>query len=538
MNAETGLTCYGAGASTIAAGRKNGRRMNGIEKKSARFRSVGPIWAMSIALLAPLALAACHSDLEKADGLEGLYDKEMSVKAYPAALKTISLAVRLDDNEPRRWLKLAKVQDLVNNSSAAAISYQRALDLEPTNIEALENLAILSVRAGQFGLAKEYIDPLLLLQPNDLAGLLASGAVAMNEKRFADAEKVANTIITQAPALAEGYILRARIIELSGRPRDAIALLEERQKADPANNDLPRELMGMYRRQGDRTGIRRMSITLHAKFPGDTKYALEAARAYHGAGRDDEARALLAELSGKHTGNVSVMNAVAGLWRDIEARPAAVDQIAALAARTPPHVRATLADMLTAMGEPARAATLLSFIADQPVTVGNIDIQGSYARALYALGRVGEVQTKVDDLIAFDRDNPGGLLLRARIELARGDFMKAATDAAIVATGDDTNEEAALLLTQIYAKQGNDVLAAKAFGEARGNFPNSPGILDVQTKWLLSRQRAKEATAMAAAYAHAHGRQYDGWRIYRDVCTAAQNPACAAEARQAIANLS
>lgn len=510
--------------------------MNKVEKSSALFPSLVAILMMPVALVAPLALTACHSKIEKSDAYEALYDREMSVKAYPAALVSISRAVKLDDNEPRRWLKLAKVQDLVNNSSAAAISYQRALDLEPTNIEALENLAVLSVRAGQFGLAKEYIDPLLLLQPNDLAGLLASGAVAMNEKRFADAEKIANMITTQAPAMAEGYILRARIIELSGRPRDAIALLEERQNLDAANNDLPRELMSMYRRQGDRAGIRRMAITLHAKFPDDTKYALEAVRAYHGAGRDSEARALIAELSQKHAGNMSVMIAVAGLWRDIEAKPAAVDQIATLAAGTPPHIRATLADMLTSMGEPARAAALLAFIAAQPVTVGNVDIQASYARALYALGRTADLQNKVDALLAFDPVNPGALLLRARIELARGDFMKAATDAGVVTSDDDTNEEAALLLAQIYVGQGNDVLAAKAFGQARGNFPDSPGILDAQTKWLLSRKRAEEATDMAAAYAHAHARQYEGWRIYRDVCIATRNAACAAEARQTIAN--
>jgi hypothetical protein len=116
--------------------------------------------------------------------------------------------------------------------------------------------------------------------------------------------------------------------------------------------------------------------------------------------------------------------------------------------------------------------------------------------------------------------------------------MKAATDAGVVANDDSTNEEAALLLASIYAGQGNDVLAAKAFGEARDNFPNSVGVLDAQTKWLLSRKRSKEATDTAAAFAHAHSRQYDGWRIYRDVCTAAQNAACASEARQAIANLS
>ena len=485
-----------------------------------------------------LSVGACRSKVDKADAYEAAFDRQMNARAYPAALESIRYAIRLDENEPRRWLKLAKIQSMVNNASGAAVSYQRALDLEPSNIEALENLSILSVRAGQFDLAKEYIGPLLVLQPNDLAGLLTSGAVAMNDKRFADAEKIANSIIAQAPSLAEGYILRARILELSGHARDGIQLLEQRQAIDTDNNDLPRELLSMYRRVGDRDGIRRTALNLYKKFPDDVSYTLEAARAYHAMGRDDDARGLIAKVAQAHSGSASAMTAVAGLWRDIEPAPIAADKIAAMAANTPPHVRATLADLLTSMGESARAATLLAFIAPQPVTVGNIDIQTSYARALYAQHRINEVQDKIDALLAFDATNPGALLLRARLELARGDFMHAATDAGVVVSNDESNEEAALLLASIYAAQGNDVLAAKAFGEARNSFRDSANVVDAQTKWLIGRKRIPEATTMAAAFAHAHPRQFNAWRVYRDVCTAAQDSACLSEARRVIASFS
>jgi tetratricopeptide (TPR) repeat protein len=489
---------------------------------------------MMLALL--LTLPACRSAVEKANALEATYDRQVNRRIYSGALASIQQAVKQDENEPRRWLKLAKVQDLMNRPAAAAVSYQRALDLQPYNIEALENLAVLSVRGGQFEQAKRYIDPLLVLQPNDLAGLLSAGAVAMNEKRFADAEKLADGIIAAAPDRQEGYVLRARVLELTKRPADAIKLLEERQTLDPDNRDLPQELMSMYRRMGSREGIRRTAIRLMAMFPNDPRYALESVRAYHGMNRDDQARGILGTVTNRYSASVPVMMAVAGLWRDIETPAVAAGRIAADAARSPPRVRAALADLLITMGEPARAVALLSPVAAAPVTVANIDMQTIYARALYALGRTDEVHRKVDALLGFDRANPVALLLRARFALARGDFQNAATDAAVVASDDDQNQEAAMLLATIYVAQGNALLAAKAFGEARSKFPDSARVMRAQTQWLLDAKRPDEAVDIASAYAHAHRQRVDGWQVYRDVCISARNAMCEAEARRAITN--
>jgi tetratricopeptide (TPR) repeat protein len=520
-----------------ASGRWNkiGRHMNGTPGKTVLFQHSALSRTFSVVAMLLLVLTGCTSSVDQANKYEAEYDRLMSRGARRAALEAITRSVKNDENEPRRWLKLAKVQDMLNRTTGAAVSYQHALDLQPTNIEALENLAVLSVRGGQFDMAKRYIEPLLLLDPNDLAGLLAASAVAMAEKRFADADKIATTIIAGAPTLEEGYILRARVRELTGHPLEAIKLLEERQAIDPDNRDLPRELLNMYRRRGDIDSIRRTTLKLYAKFPDNPTYAMESVRAYKAMGRTDDARNAIARLSQKYAANVSMMLAIAGLWRDME--PAsAVDRIAAMAATSPPRVRASLADLLTSMGAPARAVALMAPSVAQPVSVTNIDAQASYARALYAMGRTAETERKVDAILAFDETNPVALLLRARLELARGDFMKAATDAGVVASDDDANEEAALLVASIYAAQGNPLLAAKAYGDARSKFPDSPRVVDNQTKWLLSQKRVDDAINIAAAYAHVHQGQFDAWRIYRDICTAAQNATCLAEARRAIEN--
>jgi len=165
---------------------------------------------LAAVILPLLALVACRSSMEKADAYEAQYDRLMTVRAYPAALFSIQKAIAEDDSTPRRYIKLAQLQMTMGQPAAAAMAYQSALDLEPDNIEALENMAILAVRGGQFDMAQRYIGPLLSLSPNDPAGLLASGAMALGQRRFADAGKLGDQIIAGMPDRPDGYILKAR----------------------------------------------------------------------------------------------------------------------------------------------------------------------------------------------------------------------------------------------------------------------------------------------------------------------------------------
>jgi tetratricopeptide (TPR) repeat protein len=139
------------------------------------------------ALALALGLASCHSSMEKADAWEGQYDRMMANQAYGAALMAIKKSISYDDTTARRYIKLAQLQMQAGMTAGAAASFQAALDLEPDNIEALENLSILAVRGGQFDAAQRYIDPLLALNPDDPAGLLASGMIALNQHRFKEA---------------------------------------------------------------------------------------------------------------------------------------------------------------------------------------------------------------------------------------------------------------------------------------------------------------------------------------------------------------
>ena len=476
-----------------------------------------------------LMLGACHSAAEKADAYEAQYDRMMSVGAYPAAMISIRKAVSYDDTSARRYIKLAELQLQVGQPAGAASSFQAALDLEPDNIEALENLSILAVRGGQFDAAHRYIDPLLALNPNDPAGLLASGAIALGQRHFTDASSLADRIIAALPDRADGYVLKARALDGLGKTREAIGMLEKRAAVADDPKDLLFQIMAFYRRMGDLQGIRATAIRMMPLFPNDPRYAIEAARAYAAAGKQGQVRQILDDLLQRFHDNPDVLIAIGDFLRDTQSLAVARAEMLKLATDAPPRVRSKLADELIDMGDPQNALKLLASLAPPVITTRNIDAQTHYARALLATGQTAQAQAKVNAVLEFDADNPEALLVRARLKLLAKDYRGAFTDAQLVANDDDSNEEAALLVAQIYAAQGNQVLAAGAFGTARQKFPNSDAALKAEVDWLLAQNRTEEAAQRAVSFYRGHPRSGPATVIMHNVCRKTRAMACGTE---------
>jgi len=478
------------------------------------------------ALCLSLVMGGCHSGMEKADAWEGQYDRAMSNQAYPYALLAIKKSLSYDDTTARRYIKMAELQLQMGQPAGAAASFQAALDLEPDNIEALENLSILAVRGGQFDAAQRYIDPLLSLNPNDPAGLLASGAIALGQRHFSEASRLSDRIIQALPDRADGYVLKARALDGLGKTREAIDLLEKRATLAEDPRDYLFQIMTFYRHVGDMQGIRATAIKMMPLYPNDPRYAIEAARAYAATGKQDKVHEIVDDLLNRFHNNPDVLIAIGDFWRDTQPIAVARTEVLKVATGAPPRVRSALADQLIDMGDPQNALKLLASLAPDEVTGRNVDAQTHYARALLATGQIAQAQAKVDAVLQFDENNPEALLVRSRIKLQAKDYRGAFTDAQLVANDDDSNEEAALLVAQIYAAQGNQVLAAGAFGTARQKFPDSSDALKAEVDWLLSQKRTEEAAQRAVSFYRGHPRSGPAKTIANAVCSKTRAMAC------------
>lgn len=480
-------------------------------------------------LAALLLLGGCRSAVDKANGYEALYDQMMPQRAFPVALAAITKATALDESEPRRWIKLGNVQMVLGRQPAAYLAYQRAVDLAPDNIEALENLAILAVRQRDYDSAKRFVEPLLALSPEDPSGLLASGAIAASEGRYKEAEATAARMIAAAPDQPGGYSLRLLVLRAQKRLVEASELLEQRSAADPKDADLLVQLMDLYRERGDVAGVRKTALRLAPLLPDDPRYAMESVRALHAAGQTDEALKRLDGLAERYRFNGGMAAAAGRFWAEALPADAARDRILKLADRGSPASKAALGNILLDMSAVPQAIALLAPLVQTKPAADTVEPHVAYARALLMAGRPAETGARIEDILAFDDTNVAALLLRARLRLAAGKFPLALNDAQRAAAGDPTNEAAALLIGQVYIAMGNKPLAWRAFGEARSDFPGSWTIVKTWSDTALAQNEAAMAKSVVADFARRHWRSDAAWTLYAKLCKSMPDPLCTDE---------
>lgn len=481
-------------------------------------------------LLMAFTLAGCGRNVTRAQQLEVQADAQIAGGDGVRAAETLEEAIEKDSNDPGRWVKLGRVRRDLGQPAQAVAAFQQAFDLDPTNIEAMQNLAVLYVAGRRYDEAKAIVDPLLSLSPDDIAGVLTTGAVAYYEERYGEALKIADRLIQLVPDSKEGYVLRAHVLEKTGHIAEAARVLEERLKLTPDDPEMAEQLLLLYRSISNVEGVRSTAIKLVKLRPNDPRYRLEAVRAFHARGRIAEREEASAYILGRYRDNPSVLGALADFWIAALPRDEATRRTERAAAIAAPEAKAALAGRLIRSGALTAAARLLDPVAGQKVIQANADLHAMFAALLVAQGKMAAARDRASQVLAFDSGNDVALLARARAEQSLKRYDQALTDAQSALAQNPGNEGAALLIADVYAAQGNDSLANSAYADAQSAAPRSINVARARTGWLVRRGREAEAAQVAGLFARQVKRD-DAWALYADMCRAAKDPICLLQAQ-------
>jgi len=122
----------------------------------------------------------------------------------------------------------------------AVQEYQKVLELNPTNSDALLGLATLCFEAGILDKALDYYRRYLATNPDDLKTKTDFGLALLQANMFDEAEKTLKEVIGKKPDLYQAHLALALVWKLQGKTDEAAKKAEESKKLAPTDEDRAR----------------------------------------------------------------------------------------------------------------------------------------------------------------------------------------------------------------------------------------------------------------------------------------------------------
>ncbi|MEP6784465.1 MAG: tetratricopeptide repeat protein [Sphingomonadales bacterium] len=460
-----------------------------------------------------LVLAACSSDSEVAAHKAAEASAMLDAGNLYGARLAAQASVKARDDISANWILLGRIQLAAGLIGDAYISYTRALELDATNVEAMQLVGDIALQVGRYRDADQAADKVLALQPGTPRAKLIKGFVALNDGKFDVATKFADEILAIDPTDDGGIVLKARALAKLGQFEPAIKILQN-QMIVSKGEIVAATLAEVQRATGDGPGLAETLAKIVAEKPTDDR-VFDLASVLYKIGRPQDARTVVFR-------RLEVRKDSADFYSDatrffIAADPGALDaaRIGQITSDGTPNMRELAARVLLAGNRPADARRVLEPIA---TTTADSDIRALYATALAMTGAAAQAPAIIASVLSVDETNVDALQLRAQLRLAGGDEKGAMADAALVTLNSPLSVGARMVTIDAYIKRDDKRRARQLFEEAVRLMPKNLDMTMRYMKFLTSEGDYSRATDIITGYTDINPSRTRGWDVFRSVC--------------------
>ena len=420
----------------------------------------------------------------------------------------------------------------------ALAEFEKVLDLDSENLEALQNAAELRAEDRDYEKAVEYFERFRKLMPSSIGACYSEAQALISLNRYDDAIRVLKAGLDIRDDIPDYTLLLGHLLAHQGRFEEAVQVYRRGLDSDPSNQD-PRVALGLaeaHLHLGDGPEAVALLEKLSGDHPDDSEIRYDLARAYLEVNRLDDARGILEELEKtsdlKSTPTrievgISLANALAGLGEldqaaqelhtllqlvgeeDRDIRPLLLKNLALLRerqSRTAESHRAEaidlleqavkiqpndltsklqLIDMYSRASRDKDALSLSQSLLDQYPTDPYVLI--ARARALAAAGEVDEGAELLQDCAAQSKDAELLYVAASQIYLTREQFRGAQGVVEKGLTELPDSEELRFQLGAIYERQSNFGAAETEFKQVLNARPDYAEALNYLGYMLAER---------------------------------------------------
>jgi len=265
------------------------------------------------------------------DGRSGKVDENMLRRAIEQYQKITVLAPK----DIPAWLMLARLQKAADNSVDSQKSYQKVLDIEPDNEDALTGLALVYSDLGDTRKAAELLKALADKNPSPRS-LTALAAAYEQMRDFKGAAEVLRKLLETNPA-NDHEVKRnlAQDLMLSQDYAGSLAVYTQLVKDDPADAQSYLRMSQIYRQQRDFAKAREANDKAKAIEPNSIEIRYNEVNILEAEDRTGEATKLLKDIlesttkrnynQAERANRVALLERLAGLYRSVDQTGAAID---------------------------------------------------------------------------------------------------------------------------------------------------------------------------------------------------------------------
>jgi tetratricopeptide (TPR) repeat protein len=152
---------------------------------------------------------------------------------FPKAAAEIQRLLQAYPNSPAVRTMVGVYRRAINDTAGARRDFEKALEMEPNNLDAIVELVTLDLSTGRHNEARHLIRERLRHRPNDPPLLLLAAKTALAQHQNAEAERILRHLIKVDGANIEAYTLLGQVYIAAGKIDAAIVEFNAIVARDP-----------------------------------------------------------------------------------------------------------------------------------------------------------------------------------------------------------------------------------------------------------------------------------------------------------------
>jgi tetratricopeptide (TPR) repeat protein len=303
----------------------------------------------------------------------------------------------------------------------AIAAFETALKLEDQNWEVHYNLALALLRKGDRGRAAGELRTAIQQKPDSVSSHFALGNVLEDEKKWGEAEEQFRSTVKIDPRFTPGAIKLSEVLVTEGKPRAAVACLENAAKQAPPDDQaepLRAALGTAYAQNGEMERAFQTLKELVVARPGSGHAHFSLGLLYARKGQPPDEQAAVAEFRealrldpGMDPARIALAQIFLSLHRYADAAPLLLEYTA----RQPKDAQGfyALALAYQGLGKPDAAVRAIEHAAGLEPRDAGIRFQ-----LAMLLASTGQTDASIQQLEAAERINPSDLAIHRELALA------------------------------------------------------------------------------------------------------------------------